>query len=315
MGDGRRTSGRNGFPLGVDRLKQSQRKRANRIYARDYDRVSRVWDRSFVVPTNAMRERLMDLAGLRPGERVLDVCTGTGAAAFLAARRVGQTGYVLGIDGSRGMLAEAQSKATKEGMANVEFRLMEATSLGLPDASFDAVISSYGSLEGIYDAVAVFREWHRVLSPGGRLCFCEWVGSPGGEGEPEHLLAKYRVANPSPKLAARRRLRAQIAEERRRLPQIGARNPKKVQRFLEEAGFQNVRISTRRVLDTFPSAEEILDLMLCWWDYADEYAAMPRAVQAAFRKEFREELQAFESAEGVRWPGKTVFFLATKPGQ
>lgn len=296
-------------------MKPSERKRADRIYTGDYDRVSRVWDRSFVPATDAMRERVLDLAELRRGERVLDVCTGTGAATFLAARRVGQRGYVLGIDGSRGMLAKAQAKAAERGLVNVEFRLMDATSLGLPDASFDAVISSFASLEGVYDAVAVFCEWYRVLSPGGRLCFCEWVGSPGGEEEPEHLLAKYRVSSPSPKLAARRRLRAQIAEERRRLPQISARSPREVQRFIEKAGFRNVRISTRRVLDTFPSAQEILDLMLCWWDYADEYAAMPRAVQAAFRKEFREELQAFESPEGVHWPGKTVFFLATKPNQ
>ena len=301
--------------MGVAGSKPSDRKRADRITTREYDRISGVWDRSFVEATNVMRERLLDLAALRPGERVLDVGTGTGAVALLAAQRVGPTGSVLGIDMSREMLAKARAKAAKQRMANVEFRLMDAASLELPDASFDALISSYGAPDvTVHDAVAVFREWYRVLSAGGRLCFCEWAGSPEGEDKPERLLARYRVADPGPELAARRRLEARMKEERERLPLISARDPPQVKRSMEESGFRDARISTRRAAVTFPGAHEILDLMLLWWDYADEYAAMPPSAQAAFRTEFSQELQRFETPEGVRFPGKTVFFLATKAG-
>lgn len=245
----------------------------------------------------------------------MDVGTGTGAAALLAAQRVGRTGSVLGIDMSREMLAKARAKAVKAGMANVEFRLLDATSLRLPDASFDAVISSFGTPEGVYDAVAVLREWYRVLSEGGKLCFCGWAGSHEVNDKPERLVAKYRVANPGPELAARRRLEARIKEERERIPLISGRDPPQVKRSMEEAGFRDVRISTRKAAVTFPSAHEILDLMLLWWDYTDEYAAMPPSAQAAFRTEFSQELQRFETPEGVRFPGRTVFFLAAKAGR
>lgn len=124
---------------------QSVRLRASRLIARDYDRVSQVWDRSFVPATDELRRFLVDAARLQPGERLLDVGTGTGAAALLAARRVGTSGRVLGIDMSSGMLAKARAKASGRGLTNVEFRKMDATTLRLPSESFDVVISSFGT--------------------------------------------------------------------------------------------------------------------------------------------------------------------------
>ncbi len=79
----------------------SLERQVRRVNIEEYDRVSKVWDRSFVPATDAIRRRILDDAQLKPGERVLDIGTGTGAAALLAARRVGDTGRVLGIDRSR----------------------------------------------------------------------------------------------------------------------------------------------------------------------------------------------------------------------
>ncbi len=109
-------------------------------------------------------ERLVALAGLVEGARVLDAATGTGMAARAAADRVGPRGSVVGVDVSAGMLAKAR------GAANVEFVQADATALtGVADGSFDVVLCSAGLL---YMAVApALEEWHRVLAPGGLVGF------------------------------------------------------------------------------------------------------------------------------------------------
>jgi ubiquinone/menaquinone biosynthesis C-methylase UbiE len=86
-------------------------------------------------------EMMLDMAGVQSGSRVLDVAAGTGESSLMAARRVGPTGYVLGVDFSGSMLNVAAEAARKEGINNVETRVMNAEALELDADSFDAVIS------------------------------------------------------------------------------------------------------------------------------------------------------------------------------
>ena len=108
------------------------------------------------------------IAGLRPGEVVLDLGSGAGLDCFLAAQRVGPTGRVFGLDMTDDMLALAEQNKAKVGATNVEFRkgLMEA--LPLADTSVDVIISNC-VINLSPDKDAVFAEAFRVLRPGGRL--------------------------------------------------------------------------------------------------------------------------------------------------
>ncbi|HVM97414.1 MAG TPA: arsenite methyltransferase [Candidatus Acidoferrales bacterium] len=107
-------------------------------------------------------------AALKEGETVLDLGSGAGFDAFLAARAVGSTGRVIGVDMTDEMLAKARANAQSAGVSNVEFRKGYIEALPIEDASVDVVLSNC-VINLVPDKAAVYREVARVLRAGGRM--------------------------------------------------------------------------------------------------------------------------------------------------
>jgi len=115
------------------------------------------------------RKRAVALSGIKRGDRVLDVCAGTGELSFILARTVGNEGSIVGADFCENMLELARKKM-EDNCANITFLLADTKKVPFPDNSFDAVTVAFG-MRNISDTVLALKEIRRVLKPGGKfLC-------------------------------------------------------------------------------------------------------------------------------------------------
>lgn len=174
---------------------------------------------------SVMTARLLDLAALEPGMRVLDVATGPGIMARIAAREVGAEGRVIGVDIAEEALALASRRAAEEGLSQLTFQVEDAENLNSPDASFDRVLCSLGLMHFPAPQKAL-SEMERVLKPGGRF-----VGAVWGEASQapfiQAALATLSRNFPPPKI------------ERPSMFRFG--QPAALEKLIAEAGFTEVK--------------------------------------------------------------------------
>lgn len=126
---------------------------------------------------SSITQKLLEMAGVGPGQRVLDLACGVGDPAFSIAKAVGDSGSVLGLDITEKMLEAARAGAAKNALKNIEFRLIPSElELGVDEASFDAATCRHG-LMYTPNPVATLETLRKALKPGGRLAVSTW-GAP-----------------------------------------------------------------------------------------------------------------------------------------
>ncbi len=144
-----------------------------RIQRYGWDRAVDFYEASWAAQLRPVQDRLMTLAALQPGERVLDIACGTGLVTLRAATGVGPAGRVMATDISQRMVDYTAAEAGRRGLSQVQCSRMGAESLEFPDGSFDAVLCALG-LMYVPDISASIAEMRRVLATGGRAVAAVW---------------------------------------------------------------------------------------------------------------------------------------------
>ena len=158
------------------------------------------------------------LASLKPGETVVDLGSGGGFDSFLAAKQVGESGQVIGVDMTPEMISKARKNADKAGTNNVEFRLGEIEHLPVADNSTDLIMSNC-VINLSPDKLQVYREAYRILKPGGRLSISDVLATATLPDEIQKNLALVAACVG------------------------GAETFDNTEKTLKEAGFQNIKIT------------------------------------------------------------------------
>lgn len=224
-------------------------------------------------------DQTLRVANIRPGERVLDLATGTGITAIAASKHGAN---VTGVDLTPELLAIARKKAKDDGLEDIDFREGDAEALPFVDASFDAVVSTCGHMFAP-DQPKVAAELARVTRPGGRVVFLAWTPEGG-------LGGWFRITNKHvPPLAG-------LASP------FNWGDPEKVRQLLGSS-FRDLAFTRGDCPQFGASPEDIWEL------FSTRYGPTVRAVASlqgdalpAFRSELLAFLQGYRAADGkVRW--------------
>lgn len=229
---------------------------------------------------------LIEWAKPLPHETLLDIGTGTGIAARLAADRAQQ---VIGLDFSAPMLQSAQVATP-----NLAFVQADAHSLPFVDCSFDVVIASFG-FNATHPQKSL-KESFRVLKPGGRLVFQEWGGLHKLDQLVGDVVAPYTIEddNAPPELIA---LRDFLEDDRVWYEDLQIEED--YQEFLAALGFVNITAREFAPLQLRLSVEDFIDYKTAWTSQLYEFAAMSPTVRRACLAELENRLYRHANEDGI----------------
>jgi ubiquinone/menaquinone biosynthesis C-methylase UbiE len=248
------------------------------------------FDQTFGLRMRQLVPTLIQMARLVPGQRVLDIATGTGNAAAAALDVIGPTGHVTAADDTPLMLAEARRRL--ESRSNASIAVEHAAALTFPDASFDAVLCSM-ALMIFPDRGGALSEFRRVLRSGGHMAVS--INT-----KPERSLTglvRMAVARHVPAMTAAMAHHYSLSDEVR------------LRALLEAAQFRDINLTLETRSFSFPSFDAYFEpFEQGGGPWGAHYAALPAALRASVKGEVRHALAAATNADGSIEIGVDILF-------
>ena len=237
---------------------------------------------------------MLDMAALRPGERVLDVACGTGLVSFRIADAVGEDGAVVGTDISGEMVAAARRLAAERNIGNARFERCDAEGLRLDDEPFDAALCGLGMMY-VPDPLKALEQMRRLVIPGGRTAVAVW-GARAKCGWAEIFpITDARVASEVCPMFFHLGTKDMLAG------------------CFADAGFTDIRLERLDVELVYAREDDALGAAFRGGPVALAYDRFDHATRQAVHTEYLHSIAAYRIGEGYRIPGEFVVAAGVNP--
>ena len=261
-----------------------------------FNKVSAVFDSNGPKFFEYFGERLVEFAGVKEGEKVLDVAAGRGASLFSSAEKVGQSGKVIGIDISEGMVNETNLEIQRRGVENADVIVMDAEKLVFKNTTFEHIHCGFGIFFFPNYKIAL-DEFMRVLKNGGRLSFTTFLGKSDEKFMwLDELIDKYLPG-------------FEDDPQEENDPEFDTEEG--LYEILKVAGFRNIRIICEEKTFNYKDEQE-------WWDklwthgYIKILEMITKDRMEAFKTEVFDKLREIKESKGISATMFVLYALAEK---
>ena len=264
-----------------------------RVQRYGWDKAAAHYERSWQAQLEPAQTALLEMAGLVPGERVLDVACGTGLVTLRAARAVAPAGDVTGTDISQEMIAVATEVAKAQGIANCCFERMDAEALTFEASAFDVALNALGLMYAP-DPERAVAELHRVLAPGGRCVSAVW-----GERRNCGWAEIFPIVDA--------RVQSEVCPMFFR---IGSGDT--LERAYAAAGFKDIRVRRLHATLDYETGEEACEAAFVGGPVALAYDRFSDAVRAGAHADYLASIEPYRRGAGYAVPGEFVIASGMK---
>lgn len=264
-----------------------------RIQRYGWDRAAMYYENFWQQQLKPAQDKLLEMANLQPGEKLIDIACGTGLVSFPAAEKLGPGGFVLATDISDGMVKMCTETAKEKKITNIQFKRMDAEELDVPDGEYDVALCALG-LMYVPDPVRALKEMFRVIKPGGRAVAAVW-------GQRDHCgwAEIFEIVD--------KRVATEVCPM---FFHLGNRDVLK--RSFEAAGFLNVNFEKLNTVLNYNSDEDAYGAAFAGGPVALAYHKFSDQVKNEAHIEYLDSIRSFRQGKGYAVPGEFVVAIGYK---
>ena len=264
-----------------------------RVQRYGWDKASAYYEAHWQKQLYPAQQKLLQLANIKGGEKIIDIACGTGLVSFPAAEQAGKDGFVMANDISDKMVETGTAIAKERNLSNISFERMDAEELKVEDNSYDIALCALG-LMYFPDPLKAIKEMWRLLKPGGHAVVAVW-----GRRKNCGWADVFEIVD--------RRVASEVCPMFFNLGNEGT-----LEQYMNAGGFKNISIEKLNTVLNYNSGEEACGAAFLGGPVALAYSKFSEDVKKEVYKEYLESIKSFKQTDGYHIPGEFAVAIGFK---
>ena len=264
-----------------------------RVQRYGWDKASAYYEAYWQKQLYPAQQKLLQLANIQKGDRVIDIACGTGLVSFPAAEQAGDKGFVMANDISDKMVEAGNAIAKEKKLSNISFHRMDAEELDIVDESYNIALCALG-LMYFPDPLKALKEMYRSLKPGGHAVVAVW-----GRRKNCGWAEVFEIVD--------RRVASEVCPMFFNLGNEGT-----LQQYMNASGFKNITVERINTILDYSSGEEACGAAFLGGPVALAYSKFSDEVRREAYKEYIESIKSYQTADSYHVPGEFVVAIGLK---